>query len=60
MTGVSSTRQQQKSCACGAAISSIAPRRSGRDAVSGCQAAFGLLRDQIRSCVPSSFSIRRA
>ena len=51
VTGVSSTRQQ-KSCACGAAINSIAPR-SGRDAVSGCQAAFGLLRDQIRSCVPS-------
>ena len=29
-------------------------------AVGGRQAALGLLRDQIRSCVPSSFSIRRA
>ena len=29
-------------------------------AVGGRQAALGLLRDQIRSCVPSSPSIRRA
>jgi hypothetical protein len=36
-----------------------APRRDGRDAVGGRQAT-GLLRDQIRSCVPSSPSIRRA
>jgi hypothetical protein len=35
-----------------------APRRwAGR---CGCHAAWGLLRDQIRSCVPSSPSIRRA
>ena len=39
---------------------STAPRRNGRGAVGGRQAALGLLRDQIRSCVPSSFSIRRA
>ena len=39
---------------------SMAPRRNGRGAVGGRQAALGLLRDQIRSCVPSSFSIRRA
>lgn len=46
---------------CGSvAISSTAPRRNGRGAVGGRQAALGLLRDQIRSCVPSSFSIRRA
>lgn len=37
-----------------------APRRNGRGALGGRQAALGLLRDQIRSCVPSSFSIRRA
>ncbi len=53
-------RQPPKPCACGAAISSIAPRRNGRGAVGGRQAALGLLRDQIRSCVPFSPSIRRA
>ena len=37
-----------------------APLRNGRGAVGGRQAALGLLRDQIRSCVPSSPSIRRA
>jgi len=36
-----------------------APRREGRDAVGDRQAA-GLLRDQIRLCVPSSSSISRA
>ena len=39
--------------------SSTAPRRGGRGA-GGRQAAWGLLRDQIRSCVPFSPSIRRA
>ena len=53
-------RQLPKPCACGAAISSIAPRRKGRGAVGGRQAALGLLRDQIRSCVPSStLAVRR-
>lgn len=37
-----------------------APSRNGLGAVGGCQAAFGLLRDQIRSCAPFSPSIRRA
>ncbi len=36
-----------------------APRREGRDAVGDRQAA-GLLRDQIRLCVPLSSSISRA
>lgn len=49
-----------KPCAGGAAINSTAPRRNGRGAVGGRQTALGLLRDQIRSCVPSSPSIRRA
>lgn len=44
----------------GAAISSTALRRNERGAVGGRQAALGLLRDQIRSCVPFSPSIRRA
>ncbi|MCG3168139.1 MAG: hypothetical protein POELPBGB_03939 [Bacteroidia bacterium] len=52
--------QLSKPCACGAAISSTAPRRNGRGAVGDRQAALGLLRDQIRSCVPFSPSIRRA
>lgn len=52
--------QLPKPCAGGAAISSTAPRRNGRGAVGGRQAALGLLRDQIRSCVPFSPSIRRA
>ncbi|KMK81918.1 hypothetical protein KCO_21292 [Pectobacterium brasiliense ICMP 19477] len=53
-------KQPAKPCACGAAISSTAPRRNGRGAVGGRQAALGLLRDQISSCVPFSPSIRRA
>lgn len=53
-------RQPPKPCACGAAINSGAARRNGRVAVGGRQAALGLLRDQIRSCVPFSPSIRRA
>ncbi|WP_207805220.1 hypothetical protein, partial [Pseudomonas aeruginosa] len=44
-------RQPPKPCAGDAAISSTAPRRNGRGAVGGRQAALGLLRDQIRSCV---------
>jgi len=52
--------QLPKPCACDASISSTAPRRNGRDAVGGLQAALGLLRDQIRSCAPFSPSIRRA
>jgi hypothetical protein len=40
--------------------SSTAPRHNGRGAVGGRQAVCGLLRDQVRSCVPSSPSIRRA
>lgn len=52
--------QMPKPCACAAAISSTAPRRNGRGAVGGRQAALGLLRDQMRSCVPFSPSIRRA
>ena len=39
--------------------SSTAPRRSGRGA-GGRQAAWGLLRDQIKLCVPPSSSISRA
>ena len=39
--------------------SSTAPRRSG-GALGGRQAAWGLLRDQISVCVPSSSSISRA
>lgn len=44
----------------GLRVSLPRPRRNGRGAVGDRQAALGLLRDQIRSCVPSSFSIRRA
>ncbi|GGH49005.1 hypothetical protein SAMN05421875_11549 [Acidovorax soli] len=40
-------------------IRSTAPRRVG-EAPAARQAAWGLLRDQIRSCVPFSPSIRRA
>ncbi len=53
-------KQPAKPYACGAAISSTTPRRNGQSAVGGRQAALGLLRDQIRSCVPFSPSIRRA
>ena len=38
--------QLPKPCACDAAISSTAPRRNGRGAVGGRQAALGLLRDR--------------
>jgi hypothetical protein len=44
-----------------AMLRSAAPRPAAMGgAVGGRQAALGLLRDQIRSCVPSSPSIRRA
>ena len=43
----------------GGLLTSTAPRRMGGGA-GGRQAAWGLLRDQIRSCVPPSPSIRRA
>ena len=47
-------------CASGrAAISGTEPRHVG-GVLGGRQAAWGLLRDQIRPCVPSSPSIRRA
>lgn len=57
---MSGMRQLQEPSACGAVISSTAPRRNRRGAVGGRQATLGLLRDQIRSCVPFSPSIRRA
>lgn len=47
-------------CASGrAAISGTEPRHVG-GVLGDRQAAWGLLRDQIRPCVPSSPSIRRA
>jgi len=41
-------------------VSGTTPRPNVRGAAGSGQAACGLLRDQIRSCVPSSFSISRA
>lgn len=47
-------------CASGsAAMSGTAPRHVG-GVLGDRQAAWGLLRDQIRSCVPFSPSIKRA
>jgi hypothetical protein len=60
LVDVPSAERLPKPYACGDAMSSTVPRRNGRGAVGGRQAALGLLRDQIRSCVPFSPSIRRA